>query len=90
MYNRDPSTQFELAYNQQDGNLLTPCMSDYSMSIDDHVGNTENIYQSMLVRGHTNIKKAQEIKQTYYIVDTFNNPFIIDHKVLQKYGWLVM
>ena len=53
------------------------------MTIDLHVSQIEHIYQLMLAKVHTNIKK-QVSQQKYYNMQTFNNPFEKDEKVLKK------
>ena len=54
MYNRNPMTPLELANDQTDNN---PRLSGKSITSNDHVANMEHIYQHMLAKAHSNIKK---------------------------------
>ena len=53
MYNRDPITPFELAYNQRHGNAIEPVRE--SVTINDHITKMEHIYQCMHAKSHSSI-----------------------------------
>ena len=80
IYNRDPVTPFELADNQRDGSPVQPHLSGESVTINDHVRNMKHIYQCILAKANSNIKKAQVTQQKYYNMCTFNNPFSLGNK----------
>ena len=54
------------------------------MTIDQHILQMEHIYQSMLAKAHTNVKKSQVSQQRYCNMQTSNNPFEVGKKVLKK------
>ena len=58
MYNRYFVILFQLAGNQKDGNAVPPSISGEAMDIDQHVSQMKHIYQLILAKAHSNIKKS--------------------------------
>ena len=76
-------TAFQLADNHMDGNSGPPSISGKSVTIDQSVLQMEHIYQLMLAKVLTNIKKSHISQQKHYSMQTLKNPFKVGEKVLK-------